>query len=231
VFDGDRYWNQDILVHEFAHGIHLISLMTADRTFDNRLVSSYRTAMSQGKWQNTYDATDEKEYWAIGVQAYFNVGAKGPEHGDGIHNHIDNRNDLYYYDLNLYALINEAFPCLNNIIDRCGSQNDVLGDLKMNCGGGNPDYDWLVSDFIPRISAYAMNVSLKFGVKGLFLMLIQNIKSDFANSEIILFLVIKSETDHCFDENEHCEYWANTGECEINPGYMFQYCKKSCGVC
>ena len=24
--------------------------------------------MSQGKWQNTYAATDEKEYWAIGVQ-------------------------------------------------------------------------------------------------------------------------------------------------------------------
>ena len=36
---------------------------------------------------------------------------------------------------------------------------------------------------------------------------------------------------NCFDENEHCEYWANTGECEINPGYMLQYCKKSCGVC
>ena len=24
--------------------------------------------MSQGKWRNTYAATDEKEYWAIGVQ-------------------------------------------------------------------------------------------------------------------------------------------------------------------
>ena len=159
--------------------------------------------MSQGKWQNTYAATDEKEYWAIGVQgmiwfqaedvnhimrfnaiswdksqkAYFNVGAKGPEHGDGIHNHIDNRYDLYYYDLNLYALINEAFPCLNDIIDRCGSQNGILGAIKMNCKDGG-------------------------GIPG-----------------------------DCFDENEHCEYWANTGECEINPGYMFEYCKKSCGVC
>ena len=99
------------MVHEFAHGIHLISLMTADKTFEyvmgilhitcyitnihvlyvtyimfqhmfinwnefwyltfklsNRLVSAYRTAMSQGKWRNTYAATDEKEYWAIGVQ-------------------------------------------------------------------------------------------------------------------------------------------------------------------
>ena len=110
-------------------------------------------------------------------KAYFNVGGKGPEHGDGIHNHIDNRNDLYYYDLNLYALVYEAFPCLNEIIDRCGSQNGILADIKMNCNGdgGNPG--------------------------------------------------------NCFDENEYCEYWANAGECEINPGYMLQYCKKSCGVC
>ena len=114
-------------------------------------------------------------------KAYFNVAGKGPEHGDGIHNHIDNRNDLYYYDLNLYALVYEAFPCLNEIIDRCGSQNGIFGEIKMNCSGGD-------------------------GGDG-------------------------GNPGNCFDENEHCEYWANTGECEINPGYMLQYCKKSCGVC
>ena len=33
----------------------------------NRLVFAYRTAMSQGKWQNTYAATNSREYWAVGV--------------------------------------------------------------------------------------------------------------------------------------------------------------------
>ena len=89
--------------------------------------------MSQGKWKNTYAATNRMEYWAVGVQAYFNVGGKGPEHGDGIFNHVNNRYDLYHYDPNLYALINEAFPCANDIIDRCGSQNGIFGDIKMNC--------------------------------------------------------------------------------------------------
>ena len=58
---------------------------------------------------------------------------KGPELGDGNHNNIDNRYDLYHYDFNLYTLINEAFPCLNNIIDRCSSQNGIFGAIKMNC--------------------------------------------------------------------------------------------------
>ena len=32
--------------------------------------------MSQGKWRNTYAATDEKEYWAIGVQGMILFQAK-----------------------------------------------------------------------------------------------------------------------------------------------------------
>ena len=71
--------------------------------------------------------------WEKSQKAYFNVGAKGPELGDGNSNNIDNRYDLYHYDFNLYTLINEAFPCLNDIIDRCGSQNGILGTIKMNC--------------------------------------------------------------------------------------------------
>ena len=42
----------------------------------NGLVFAYRTAMSQGKWRNTYAATDEKEYWAIGVQGMILFQAK-----------------------------------------------------------------------------------------------------------------------------------------------------------
>ena len=71
--------------------------------------------------------------WDKSQKSYFNVGAKGPELGDGNHNNIDNRYDLYHYDFNLYTLINEAFPCLNSMIDRCSSQNGIVGAIKMNC--------------------------------------------------------------------------------------------------
>jgi len=35
----------------------------------------------------------------------------------------------------------------------------------------------------------------------------------------------------CGDDNQHCAYWANIGECAKNPGYMLTYCKLSCKVC
>merc|ERR1719356_1278416 len=38
-------------------------------------------------------------------------------------------------------------------------------------------------------------------------------------------------TGPCTDDNENCEYWASVGECEANPAYMLENCRKSCGVC
>merc|ERR1712117_145012 len=35
----------------------------------------------------------------------------------------------------------------------------------------------------------------------------------------------------CTDDNQDCEYWASLGECESNPSYMLETCRKSCGVC
>ena len=35
----------------------------------------------------------------------------------------------------------------------------------------------------------------------------------------------------CEDANPNCESWAGSGECEANPGYMLQSCKRSCNVC
>ena len=35
----------------------------------------------------------------------------------------------------------------------------------------------------------------------------------------------------CEDNHNDCGYWAGIGECQINPGYMLQNCKKSCNQC
>ncbi len=32
------------------------------------------------------------------------------------------------------------------------------------------------------------------------------------------------------DQHEHCEFWAESGECDRNPGYMLSNCAKSCSV-
>ena len=35
----------------------------------------------------------------------------------------------------------------------------------------------------------------------------------------------------CADRDENCDMWAQNGECEINPTYMNDFCKMSCGLC
>ena len=68
---GDRYRNENILIHEFSHAIHRYGLGSLDPKFDARLKEIYTRAMDKGLWKDTYAATNHSEYWAEGVQSYF----------------------------------------------------------------------------------------------------------------------------------------------------------------
>ena len=35
----------------------------------------------------------------------------------------------------------------------------------------------------------------------------------------------------CNDKSRHCNYWARNGECQKNPSYMNENCRKSCNLC
>ncbi|XP_070211443.1 zinc metalloproteinase nas-14-like [Littorina saxatilis] len=37
--------------------------------------------------------------------------------------------------------------------------------------------------------------------------------------------------DECDDSDSNCRYWASTGQCGENPGFMLPNCRKSCAVC
>lgn len=41
----------------------------------------------------------------------------------------------------------------------------------------------------------------------------------------------KLDATGCGDLNEQCTEWAFFGECEKNPAFMLETCKKSCGEC
>ncbi len=102
---GDRYPRENILIHEFAHAIHEMALRSIDPRFDRRLRAIYRDAMDRGLWVKTYAATNYKEYWAEGVQSYFDCNAPpGHEHND-----INTREKLERYDPELFRLIDETF--------------------------------------------------------------------------------------------------------------------------
>ena len=108
----DKYHAEDILIHEFAHSIHLIGLMLAVPDFDARLKQCYENAIAKGILKGTYRETDKEEYFAEAVQDWFNVNAEMP-HPDGKHNWCNTREELQEFDPDLYNLLAEFFPQTN----------------------------------------------------------------------------------------------------------------------
>ena len=98
---GDRYGQENILIHEFNHAIHQQGLREVDPTFDRRLRAAYRAAMDKGLWKDTYVASDPGEYWAEGAQAYFDC--MRPQFG------ANTREKLRQYDEELFKLVDEVY--------------------------------------------------------------------------------------------------------------------------
>ena len=104
-FPGDPYADENILIHEFGHAIHETGLNTVDPTFDPRLKAAYDSAIAAGLWKGTYAGSNYKEYWAEGVQDWFDDNAKN----NAQHNDINTRAKLREYDPALAALCQEIF--------------------------------------------------------------------------------------------------------------------------
>ena len=119
----DKYHAEDILIHEFAHSIHLIGLMLAVPDFDSRLKQCYENAKEKGILAGTYRETDKEEYFAEAVQDWFNVNAEMP-HNDGKHNWCNTREELQQFDPDLYNLLAEYFPQTNLQISKHKKTNE-----------------------------------------------------------------------------------------------------------
>ncbi len=59
----DRYRAEDIALHEFSHGLHLLGARYATSNFDSRLRVLYNSARSSGRWANTYALSTDHEYF------------------------------------------------------------------------------------------------------------------------------------------------------------------------
>ena len=104
-YPGDPYSTESILIHEFAHNIHLRGLDRVDPTFDRRLHDTYDRAMAQGLWRGKYAAVNHHEYFAEGVQSWFDNNREN----DHDHNHVNTRAELLAYDPGLADLCREVF--------------------------------------------------------------------------------------------------------------------------
>jgi hypothetical protein len=104
-YPGDPYSTECILIHEFAHNIHLRGMANVDPTFDARLKAAYDAAMKAGLWKGKYASTNHHEYFAEGVQSWFDNNRVN----DHDHNHVHTRGQLVEYDPGLAKLCREVF--------------------------------------------------------------------------------------------------------------------------
>jgi len=107
-YSNDRYKPEDILIHEFAHAIHGMGIKFVENDFEQRLNTLYINAINSGKWADTYAGSNFSEYWAEGVQDWYNVNTQSVP-ANGIHNHVNTRSELLQYDPGLHDLIGKYF--------------------------------------------------------------------------------------------------------------------------
>jgi len=102
-YSNDRYKVEDITIHEFAHSMHLTGFALVFPNFNRELTGLYNAARAGNYWgtgaTGSYAMTDFKEYFAEGVQSYFDTNAP-----DGYA--PTTRNELYRKDPNLYNFLN-----------------------------------------------------------------------------------------------------------------------------
>ncbi len=104
----DVYFGESIFLHEFAHTMKDGGIILIDPTFNLALTLAYQNAVDTGLWADTYALTNIEEYWAEGVQSYFNTSLETIP-TNGIHNDINTREELAEYDPTLYSMIDLLF--------------------------------------------------------------------------------------------------------------------------
>ena len=115
----DKYHAEDIMIHEFAHTIHNVGILPVHPEFNDELQAALDDALAKGRWKNVYASTNIEEYWAEGVQDWFNVNAEvNKDEGDGKHNKVNTREELKRYDPGLYAILKRFFPEVKEQISR-----------------------------------------------------------------------------------------------------------------
>jgi len=101
--------DEDIFLHEFAHSVDLMALADLEPDFLNELRAAYDDAVANNLFENTYADDNVEEYWAEGVQSWFNANLES-DPPNGLHNSVNTRAELATDDPALHSLISRIFP-------------------------------------------------------------------------------------------------------------------------
>ncbi|XP_076435651.1 uncharacterized protein LOC143275438 [Babylonia areolata] len=245
----DRWHDEDIMIHELAHGVHLLGAKYAISGWQRRLESLYRSAKYSGKWANTYAMSTQDEYFAEGTQSFFDCNPYYPR-PNGIHNSINTQSKLRSYDPALFRLVYDVFPCNNTYMLRCkhSREAELRQQLRINCdldgggvtsgpattttGGGGGGVATTTRP-LPTTTASPQGCRDKnsFCPSWARYGYCQSNRSYMSTNCRRSCNLCGGRGSNCRDRSNHCGYWARNGECGRNPGYMHQSCKRSCNRC
>ena len=107
--ESDRYEGEDMFVRDFGWTIRRFGIASVDPSLDRSIEDSYIRAIAADLWRNTVAEVNSDQYWAEGVQSFFDVNNEEKDEKDQIHNQIDTRDELRTYDPLLYELLVETF--------------------------------------------------------------------------------------------------------------------------
>jgi hypothetical protein len=135
-YPGDPYEKENILIHEFAHCMHLRGLVNVDPTFDPRLKKIYQQAMDEGLWKDKYAATNHFEYFAEGVQSWLGDNRED----DHDHNHVNTRKELIEYDPRLAEICKEVFGNTEIVYTKPATR--LTGHMEGYDPSTAPTFEW-----------------------------------------------------------------------------------------
>lgn len=104
----DRYPFESIMVHEFAHNVDY-GLRKARAGFETELLAAFAYAKSNGLWSGTYSMENDAEYFAEGVQAWFDT-CNMYVFINGNRVKLKTREQLRTYDTRLFELLQKIMP-------------------------------------------------------------------------------------------------------------------------
>lgn len=108
----DRYEGEDNFMRDFAITIRRFAMDAVDESTSAAIDQAYAVAIAEGKWKNTLAEINSEQYWAEGVQSFFDANLEdNAEDREPIssHNHVNTRDELRTYDRALYQIAISVF--------------------------------------------------------------------------------------------------------------------------
>jgi len=108
----DRYEGEDNFMRDFAITIRRFAMEVVDESTSAAIDQAYAVAIAEGKWKNTLAEINSEQYWAEGVQSFFDANLEdNAEDREPIssHNHVNTRDELRTYDRALYQIAISVF--------------------------------------------------------------------------------------------------------------------------